>query len=250
MKTRGNSWWGWLTAVITIQLMIGASSAAALQRTTFRVAKLSCSSCLSAIGVELQSIPGALGMEADLERHLVIVDHQNALAAADLAAAMDRIGYPAAVLSTVQVPDDPAAGVVNGPGNQARAGEERPWAPRHGDEVTSVFRVENLFCASCLDAIGSKLRGMPGVVGVGADFPAGFVFVEHGKQLAGATIAEFITAAGHAAKYVGTGKKGGSAAAASLAGAAGSGECDSRYCGASARDWKQLYQRFFAGKDR
>jgi len=253
MKTRGNTWLRWLTVVIAIHLMIGSSSVAAVQRTTFGIAKLSCVSCLGVIEADLQAMPGALSMDADLERHLVIVDHQDSLAAADLAAALDSIGYPASILSTVQEPDEPAAGSggENGVGNRSPVGEERPWAPRQGDEVTSVFMVENLSCASCLDTIGSKLRGMPGVVGVDADYSGGLVLVEHGRQLAGAMIAKLITAAGHPAHYVGTGKKGArEAVIAERAASAAPAGCDSRSCGASARDWKLLYRRFFAGKGR
>jgi len=257
MKTGGNKWRACLTALAVFLLIASTSFGEEVLRTSLRVNNLSCSSCLSTIGSELQTLPGALGMDADIDRKLVIVDHQQALTAKEIAAAVNRIGYPAKVLSTVEVPADKifrpvAGGKGYGGGGCCGGGNTRQtWAPVQGDVVTSVYRVENLACTSCLVAIGGELQRLPGTIGLEADFSTQVVFVDHQADLDGERIAEKMTAAGYPARLVGSGKKvqRASFARGGLFGF-GSGCGGSRSpCGATASAWQQLYQRYFAKKN-
>jgi Cu+-exporting ATPase len=257
MKTGGNKWWAFLAAFAAFLLIASTSFGAGVLRTSLRVNNLSCTSCLSTIGSELQTLPGALGMDADIDRKLVIVDHQQALTAEEIAAAISRIGYQARVLSTVEVPADKifrpvAGGQGYGGGGCCGGGNNRQtWAPLQGDVITSVYRVENLACASCLATIGGELQRLPGTIGLEADVLSQVVFVDHQAGIDGERIAGQITAAGYPAQLVGSGKK---VQRASSPGGGfvgfGSGCGGSRSpCGATASAWQQLYQRYFAKKD-
>jgi mercuric ion binding protein len=77
-----------------------ARQAGPVGRTTMQVSKLSCSSCLAKIEAELQNMAGTVGMTSDLAKGIVVVDHQDTVAAADVAAAISRLGYPARIVST------------------------------------------------------------------------------------------------------------------------------------------------------
>lgn len=68
-------------------------------RTIMKVQNLSCSACLSQINAELQGYDGMLGMDADLQKGLVVVEHKEPLTAATLAFVISDLGYPATVLS-------------------------------------------------------------------------------------------------------------------------------------------------------
>lgn len=78
-----------------------ARQAGPVSRTTMQVSNLSCSSCLANIEAELQGMTGTVGMTGDLAKGIVAVDHLDTVAAADIAAAISRLGYPARILSSV-----------------------------------------------------------------------------------------------------------------------------------------------------
>ncbi len=111
--------------------------------------------------------------------------------------------------------------------------------------VTSVFRVENMGCGSCLAAIGQQLLAVdPRLVAYG-DAGGGMVFVDHPPAFSGQRLAERITAMGYPARYAGRGRR----LADTRGDASNAGGCGSRSCAASADTWRQLYRRFI-GDDR
>lgn len=125
----------------------------------------------------------------------------------------------------------------------------RTWAPARGEVVTSVFVVDNLSCSVSLDTIGSELQGVQGTVGLDADLASQVIFVDHQEDLNSDKIAEKITAAGYPARLLGSGRRIRAPASAGSVpeSAAGRGSgCNRRACGATAREWKLLYQRYFA----
>lgn len=65
-----------------------------------QVSNLSCSSCLANIEAELQKMAGTVGMTGDVAKGIVAVEHRDTVAAADIAAAISRLGYPARIVST------------------------------------------------------------------------------------------------------------------------------------------------------
>jgi len=90
-----------------------ARQAGPVSRTTMQVSNLSCSSCLANIEAELQGMAGTVGMTGDLAKGIVTVDHLDTVAAADIAAAITRLGYPARIVSTAdkaKLQDRPASG--------------------------------------------------------------------------------------------------------------------------------------------
>lgn len=89
-------------------LLAGAAAATDLNRTNFQVDKLSCGSCLSKIEAELKTIPGAIGMQADLRNGLVTVDHSSTLAEKEIASAITGLGYPARPLTTWAITEQDA----------------------------------------------------------------------------------------------------------------------------------------------
>ncbi len=123
------------------------------------------------------------------------------------------------------------------------------WAPARGEVVTSVYKVDNLSCSVCLDSIDSALRQLPGTLGLDADLANQVVFVDHQKELSEEEIGEKITAAGYPASLLGSGRKvratGSSGSVAESAAGWNSG-CNRRSCGATAKEWKQLFNRYFA----
>ena len=66
-----------LSSLIMSLLLVAHAYATTVQRSNFIVENLSCTSCLSTIEAELKSMPGALGMDADLRQGRVTVDHMS-----------------------------------------------------------------------------------------------------------------------------------------------------------------------------
>ena len=77
-----------------------ARQAGPVSTTTMQVSNLSCSSCLANIEAELQNMVGTVGMTGDVAKGLVAVEHRDTVAAADIAAAISGLGYPARIVST------------------------------------------------------------------------------------------------------------------------------------------------------
>jgi copper chaperone CopZ len=136
-------------------------------------------------------------------------------------------------------------------GAQLRSGamqNGQSWGATGREVVTSVFKVDNLSCSACLDTIGSELQGLQGTVGFDADLANQVVFVDHQRELSAVKIGEKITAIGYPARLLGSGEKiqrvlsAGSVQKAAETPVSG---CNRRLCGATARDWKELYHRIF-----
>jgi copper chaperone CopZ len=71
-----------------------------LQRTTLHVAQMRCSSCLRVFDGELRKVSGITGMTARFSERAVVVDHEEEIAAEEIAARITGLGYPATVLSS------------------------------------------------------------------------------------------------------------------------------------------------------
>jgi len=239
-----------ITNLLLAVFLTGEVQAAGVQRTSYLVSNLSCSSCLATIEAELKGLPGTIGMDADLQRGRVVVDHQPELSYEKIATSITNAGYPAKVDWTATVPDQNATRYSpnskfssgcgsGGCGVSGAAGSGiAVWntsIPVNQTVNRTTLQVSNLSCTSCLASIEEKLN--------------------HQSALNGNTIAAAITTLGYPAKVVSTTKI--SAQKALAAGAksgtrsrtlAGSG-CNSkrRPCNATAASWKNLYNRA-AGK--
>ncbi len=259
-----------LTALLVFTILVSETYAAGVQRTSYLVSNLSCSSCLANIEAELKGLPGTIGMDADLQRGRVTVDHQPELGYERIASTITNVGYPAKVDWTATVPDQNAIRYSSnskfssgcdggGCGSSGAAGNGTAvWntkIPVNKALNRTTFQVSNLSCSSCLTNIEAKLKTMPETIGMNGDTQRGVVTIDHQSALNGNTIAAAITTLGYPAKVVSTTKI--SARKALAAGAksgtrnrtlAGSG-CNSkrRPCNATAASWKNLYNRA-AGK--
>ncbi len=259
-----------ITNLLLAVFLTGEVQAAGVQRTSYLVSNLSCSSCLATIEAELKGLPGTIGMDADLQRGRVVVDHQPELGYEKIASSITNAGYPAKVDWTATVPDQNATRYSpnskfssgcgsGGCGVSGAAGSGiAVWntsIPVNQTVNRTTFQVSNLSCTSCLASIEKKLKTMPETIGMNGDAQRGVVTIDHQSALNGNTIAAAITTLGYPAKVVSTTKI--SAQKILAAGAksgtrnrtlAGSG-CNSkrRPCNATAASWKNLYNRA-AGK--
>lgn len=93
-----------LANLLLFVILTGEAQATHVQRTCYLVSNLSCSSCLATIEAELKGLPGTIGMEADLQRGRVIVDHQPELDYEKIGSAITNAGYPAQVNWTATIP--------------------------------------------------------------------------------------------------------------------------------------------------
>ena len=257
-----------LMNVLLAVFLTGEVQAAGVQRTSYVVSNLSCSSCLATIEAELKGLPGTIGMDADLQQGRVIVDHQPELGYELIASTITNAGYPAKVDWTATVPDQKAIRYTEsskyssgcgsgGCGSSGGAGSgPAVWnteIPADKTANRTIFQVSNLSCTSCFANIEAKLKTMEQTIGMNGDLRKGIVIVDHESALNGNTIAAAITTLGYPAKVVSTTKI--SAQKALAAGAksgpgsrtrrAGSG-CNSRRgpCNATASSWKNLYNRY------
>ena len=74
-----------------------------VNRTLMKVDKLTCGSCLKAISQKLSTIIGVKGLEADISRGLVAVDHEKTLESIKISDAINSIGYPATIISVTEL---------------------------------------------------------------------------------------------------------------------------------------------------
>jgi len=265
-----NNWKRLTISLLNLVLAVfltAEAQAADVQRTSYMVSNLSCSSCLATIEAELKGLPGTIGMDADLQQGRVVVDHQPELGYEKIASTITNVGYPAKVDWTATVPDQNARRYTEsskyssgcgsgGCGGSGGAGSGiAVWnteIPADKTANRTIFQVSNLSCTSCFANIEAKLKTMPKTIGMNGDLSKGIVIVDHESALNGNTIAAAITTLGYPAKVVSTTKI--SARQALAAGAksgtrkrtlAGSG-CNSRKrpCNATASSWKNLYNRY------
>ena len=94
-----------LTNLLVAVMLVSGAQAAGVQRTSYIVSNLSCSSCLATIEAELKGLPGTIGMDANLQQGRVVVDHQPELDYEKIGSAITNVGYPAKVDWTGTVPD-------------------------------------------------------------------------------------------------------------------------------------------------
>ena len=70
-----------------------------LFRTVFKVRKLSCGACLDKIDNRLKAFDGYIGMLANIDLRLIVVDHRENLTGNQIAEAITALGYPTKVAS-------------------------------------------------------------------------------------------------------------------------------------------------------
>lgn len=111
-----------LTLVITVGVFLTSlAHGGELRRTILQVSNMRCSSCLRVLEAELRKVPGVVGMTAVFREGQVVVDHGVEVAAAEIAAVVATLGYPAAVAASSVVTEKEAnrfqrAGFGGGPG--------------------------------------------------------------------------------------------------------------------------------------
>ena len=69
------------------------------RRTVFKVSKLSCGFCVSKIEAKLKTLEGYVGMLANIDKGLILVDHGPHPTEKEISEAITSIGYPARVAS-------------------------------------------------------------------------------------------------------------------------------------------------------
>lgn len=84
-----------------------------VNRTTMKVDKLTCGSCLSTISEKLSTLDGVVGMGADLGRGLVAVDHKIDVESRRIEEAITSTGYPAKILSVEEIDSSRAFTTAN-----------------------------------------------------------------------------------------------------------------------------------------
>jgi copper chaperone CopZ len=94
-----------LSSLLAALLLTSLALAEDVQRTSYFVSNFSCSSCLENIEAKLKSLPGTIGMNADLQRGRITVDHRPDLSYEKITSAITDIGYPATVEWTATVPE-------------------------------------------------------------------------------------------------------------------------------------------------
>jgi copper chaperone CopZ len=242
-----------------------------VQRSNFIVNNLACSSCLATIEAELKTVPGTLGMDADLNSGRIIVDHLSTLSCDQIAARISQLGYPATVDWTATVPDQylkrfsrqnrlnsncSSGGCSSPTGTDAGL---MTWnaAPASGVVSRTTLRVNNLTCTSCLANIAAELRQIPETYGMKGYLSRGVVIVDHAASLDNSRIVAVISQLGYPARIVALNE-----VPAPKAYAAGFSNtisndasvngysCNSKGpCNATAASWQELYRRYFSGKD-
>ena len=248
--------------------LVGYAYAAGVQRSNFIVENLSCTSCLATIEAELKGVTGVLGMDADLRRGRVTVDHLSSVDYEQIAANISNLGYPTRVDWTATVPEKSSnkfAGKSNyssgcssgGCGVSGGAGaEQTAWkaAPATGTISRTTLQVSNLSCTSCLNNIAGELRTIPETYGMDAYLSKGVVIVDHASTYDTTKIATAISTLGYPAKVVSTNEI---SAQKAFSPAPGNGSpdkvvrsgigCNTKGpCNATSSSWQQLYKRYFS----
>ena len=256
-----------LTILFVAALLVSGAHAAGVQRSSYIVNNLSCSSCLATIEAELKGLPGTIGMDANLQQGRVIVDHQPELDSEKIALAITSIGYPARVDWTATVPDQNvnryqqrsrySSGCSSGGcGSSAGAGNgPTAWkaAPTAGTISRTTLQVSNLSCTSCLNNIAAKLRTIPETYGMKSYLSRGVVIVDHAKTYKNDKVAAAISGLGYPARVMATNEVPAQKAFSAVpqngspnqVRKRGNG-CNSKSpCNATSTSWQKLYNRYF-----
>jgi copper chaperone CopZ len=257
-----------LTILFVAALMVNGAQAAGVQRSSYIVGNLSCSSCLATIEAELKGLTGTIGMDADLQQGRITVDHQPELDYKKIASAITNLGYPAKVDWTATVPErnvnryqqrsrysagcsSGGCGSSGGEGNGPTAWKAAPTA---GTISRTTLQVSNLSCTSCLNNIAAELRTIPETYGMKSYLSRGVVIVDHATTYENDKIAAAISGLGYPARVTATNEvpaeKAFSAEAPQIGSPnqvrpRGSG-CNSKSpCNATSASWQKLYNRYF-----
>jgi len=256
---------GMLLLVVFIAVQ---ATAATVQRSNFIVGNLSCTSCLETIAADLRTLPGTLGMDADLSSSRVTVDHLSTVDSGQIVARISKLGYPAALDWTATIPEQSARRfsldanasstcAVGGCGSTGVTGAGlSAWkdAPADGTVRRTTLQVNNLTCTSCLADIATELRKIPETYGMRGYLSRGIVIVDHADSLDNDTIAAAISSLGypvrilalnevpvHKAFCTNPGRKPAGSSIGSGLGCNSNGACN-----ATAASWKKLYNRYFS----
>ena len=244
------------------------ANADTIKRSNFIVANLSCTSCLANIEAELKSVPGTLGMAADLRSGRVTVDHLASVDYEQIAARISKLGYPATVDWTANVPEQytrrfaPQSRYNSGCSSGGCGGSRGSGAgltvwkapPSSGSISRTTLQVNNLTCTTCLNNIAAELRQLPDTYGMKGYLSRGVVIVDHTSTMDNKKIAAAISNLGYPARIVALNdvpaQKSLSAAGSNNSPQkpvrTGSG-CNSRGpCNATAGSWQKLYNRYFS----
>lgn len=112
-----------LFALFSVKMLSAAEDGAGRSRTMLQVENLSCGACLSNIGAALQEEEGMVGMRANLQKGLVVVEHEQPLGQEKIAELITDLGYPATVVSSnAAASPDSAAGAESQQARDFRAG--------------------------------------------------------------------------------------------------------------------------------
>jgi len=230
-----------ILVVMLLFVAVPAWAANTLERTVLRVENISCISCLTGIKDNLARIEGIGRVGGDIPNKLVVVEHRSDIAAETVARSVSDLGYPATVVTDPLITRQlqPTAG-KSCCGSKQNAASPSTWQ-QNRESITSVYRVANLSCTSCLNTIGEALQDVKGALGVNANFACGLVMVGHLPGVDTGNLAERMTAAGYPATYLGHGN------ISSLQDAPAPG-CGSRSCSATSSSWSELYKKLTSNR--
>ena len=256
-----------LTNLLMAAMLVSGAQAAGVQRTSYIVSNLSCTSCLATIEAELKGLPGTIGMDADLQQGRVTVDHLPSLNYEQIATTISKLGYPAKVDWSATVPEQYtkefaqqskySSGCSSGGCSTSGGAGAGPttWKtpPAAGTISRTTLQVSNLSCTSCLNNIAAEMSKLSDTYGMNGYLSRGIVIVDHTDTLENSRIAAIISDLGYPAKVVSTNeiqaKKAFSAAprngSPNQGVRSGSG-CNSKGpCNATSSSWQKLYNRYF-----
>lgn len=256
-----------LSSLVLSLFMVTHAYAVDVRRSNFIVGNLSCTSCLATIEAELKGLPGTIGMDADLQKGRVTVDHQPELDSEKIALAITNVGYPAELDWTATVPDQNdtrylqrsryssgcssgGCGSSGGAGNDSTAWKA---APATGTISRTTLQVNNLSCGSCLNTIAEELSKLSETYGMKGYLSRGIVIVDHTDTLETSRIAAIISDLGYPARAIASDKVPAQKAFSATPGnrpsnqirRSGTGCNSNGPCNATAASWQKLYKRYF-----
>jgi len=260
-----------LSALLLCLLFAFQANSSTVQRSNFIVDNLSCTSCLATIEAELKTVPGTLGMTADLRSGRVTVDHLSTLDDEQIAATISKLGYPATVDWTATVPEQNtrkfagqssfgsgcSSGGCGGSGGSGAGPTAWKAAPDEGTISRTTLQVSNLSCTSCLANIAAELSKISETYGMQGYLNRGIVIVDHTDNLKNSRIAAVISGLGYPARVLATNEVPAQKAYTSPPRAVspgqavrGGGGCNSKGpCNATSASWQKLYNRYFTQTD-
>jgi len=261
-----------LSTLLLVLVFAVQANSTTVQRSSFIVNNLSCTSCLANIEAELKTMPGTLGMDADIRSGRVTVDHLSTIAYEQIADSISKLGYPATVDWTGTLPEKNSnkfaqqskyrsgcssggCGVSGGAGAGPTAWKA---APPSGSVSRTTLQVGNLSCTSCLANIAAELRKLNDTYGMNGYLSRGVVIVDHADSLENNRIAAIISDLGYPARVLATNNipaqksftaNPGSRSTGKQAVRSGFGCNSNGPCNATAASWQKLYNRYFTQSD-